>query len=82
MQSGIGWYELRRPSVAPASPMFSPAGSLASVLCKLAFTVIILAGVALMAFALMPESKLHVASAIQKAAHGGVTRGFAVAKDH
>jgi hypothetical protein len=68
LRSGIGGFELRRPSVAPASP-FSPTGSLASVLRKLAFTVMILAGVALMAFALMPNSKLHVASAIQKVAH-------------
>jgi hypothetical protein len=68
--SGIGGFELRRSSVAPASP-FSPTGSLASLLRKLVFTVMILAAVALMAFALMPDSKLHVASAIQKAAHSG-----------
>jgi hypothetical protein len=34
---------------------------------KLAFTVMILAGVALMAFALMPDSKLHIA--IKNVAH-------------
>lgn len=70
LRSGLGGFELRRPSVAPKSP-FSPTGSLASVLRKLAFTVMVLAGVALMAFALMPDSQLHVGSAIKKAHSGG-----------